>query len=360
VLRCIAHINAFIDYGDSDGLEEDEVLTPVREDARKVSRQIEKHLADGRRGEAIRAGLRCSLVGPPNAGKSSLLNILAARDAAIVSAVPGTTRDIVQVRLDLGGLPVTVDDTAGLRVTPGDEIESEGMKRSAASWTAADIRVLVLDGSVLAEALDEPRAVVELLGDMTAAAEKEAQESFEDDEAGFGQPRAGNWRWSQDISETDIFEDEDGDGRDVQKGHLIVVLNKQDLSSGDAVSHGKIAERLKPELAASLHRDADDLSVRWISCATREGIDELLAELSQAVGQATAVADDAPLITRARHRELLRRCNASLRRFVTSEFPVDVQAEDLAIALDSLGSIYGDVDVEEMLDVVFRDFCIGK
>ncbi|KAJ1478619.1 hypothetical protein T484DRAFT_1816945 [Baffinella frigidus] len=93
---------------------------------------------------------------------------------------------LYQVRLDLGGLPVTVDDTAGLRVTPGDEIESEGMKRSAASWTAADIRVLVLDGSVLAEALDEPRAVVELLWEMTAAAAKEAQESFEDDKAGFG------------------------------------------------------------------------------------------------------------------------------------------------------------------------------
>jgi len=101
---CLAHVNAFIDYGDNDGIEEHTVMVPTREKVRSILKEMRSHLSDGRRGESIRSGLRCTLVGPPNAGKSSLLNVLAGRAAAIVSPVPGTTRDIVQVRLDVGAL----------------------------------------------------------------------------------------------------------------------------------------------------------------------------------------------------------------------------------------------------------------
>lgn len=97
ILQCLAHVNAFIDYGDSEGLEEEETLAPVRRDAEDIEMEIVRHISDGKRGESLRSGLQCSLVGPPNAGKSSLLNFLANRPAAIVSAIPGTTRDIVQV-----------------------------------------------------------------------------------------------------------------------------------------------------------------------------------------------------------------------------------------------------------------------
>jgi tRNA U34 5-carboxymethylaminomethyl modifying GTPase MnmE/TrmE len=97
LVQCVAHVNAFIDYGDNDGIEEEDVMHPTRAKVRFILREMRQHLADGRRGESIRSGLRCTLVGPPNAGKSSLLNVLAGRAAAIVSPVPGTTRDIVQV-----------------------------------------------------------------------------------------------------------------------------------------------------------------------------------------------------------------------------------------------------------------------
>ena len=121
----------------------------MRRDAEAIEKQILRHLADGKRGETLRSGLKCSLVGPPNAGKSSLLNLLAARPAAIVSSIPGTTRDIVSVRLEIGGVAVAVDDTAGLRGEGADEVEEEGMRRSAASFRKAQLRVIVLDGGSL-------------------------------------------------------------------------------------------------------------------------------------------------------------------------------------------------------------------
>ena len=111
LVQCVAHVNAFIDYGDNDGIEEEDVMNPTRAKVRGILREMRQHLADGRRGESIRSGLRCTLVGPPNAGKSSLLNVLAGRAAAIVSPVPGTTRDIVQARLYVGCPLAAVDGT---------------------------------------------------------------------------------------------------------------------------------------------------------------------------------------------------------------------------------------------------------
>ena len=105
-------------------------LAPTaRAEARELLASLNQHLADGRRGEIVRAGVRLALFGPPNAGKSSLLNCLAQREAAIVTPVPGTTRDILELGLDLGGLPIRVSDTAGLRATQ-DEVEAIGIERA--------------------------------------------------------------------------------------------------------------------------------------------------------------------------------------------------------------------------------------
>lgn len=356
ILRCLAHVNAFIDYGESDGLVEEEVLVPVHGDASRVMREMKSHLADGRRGETIRSGLRCTLVGPPNAGKSSLLNVLAARPAAIVSAVPGTTRDIVQVRLELGGLPVLVDDTAGLRVAASDEIEEEGMRRSAASFKEADVRVLVLDGSVLARAEGEQLEVVELLESMLE--EDEGLEEWD-----VGKETAGNWRWSEQNSPYEEEEEEEQGEQKQEAKELLVVLNKLDLcregGAGEA-EQKELISRLKPVLESAM--GTESVNFHWLSCESREGVDSFLEALSGVVRESTEHGndDDAPLITRQRHRELIRRANAALGRFIDSQYPIDIQAEELGIALDALGKIYGEVDVEEMLDVVFRDFCIGK
>jgi len=119
-------------------------MNVAREDAQIIYNDIRKHLDDGRRGERLRTGVVTVIVGAPNVGKSSLLNILAQRPAAIVSDIPGTTRDVIEVALDLKGFPVVLVDTAGLRAS-ADPIEKEGIRRTQQRLAGADIRVLMLD-----------------------------------------------------------------------------------------------------------------------------------------------------------------------------------------------------------------------
>src|SRR5437899_7846442 len=142
-LRTLAHLEAAIDFPDEDlpaGIADE-----VRAGITQLQAEIADHL-DDRRGERLREGLSIAIIGPTNAGKSSLLNLLARRDAAIVSETAGTTRDVIEVHLDLGGSPVILADTAGLRPT-NDAIEQEGVRRARARAEAADLRVLVLDAT---------------------------------------------------------------------------------------------------------------------------------------------------------------------------------------------------------------------
>lgn len=114
---------------------------------RVLADSIRGHLADGRRGEILRSGVQVAILGPPNAGKSSLLNVLARRPAAIVSSIAGTTRDVVQVPLNIAGYPVIVSDTAGIRETE-DLVEKEGVLRAQQCASDADICVLMMDVQV--------------------------------------------------------------------------------------------------------------------------------------------------------------------------------------------------------------------
>jgi len=139
-LRALAHLEAAIDFPDEDLPEG--IDARVRGEIASLADEIAGHLED-RRGERLREGLSIAIIGPPNAGKSSLLNLLARREAAIVSATAGTTRDVIEVHLDLGGYPVVLADTAGLRCA-GDEIEQEGVRRARARAASADLRVLVV------------------------------------------------------------------------------------------------------------------------------------------------------------------------------------------------------------------------
>ncbi|HJQ59228.1 MAG TPA: tRNA uridine-5-carboxymethylaminomethyl(34) synthesis GTPase MnmE, partial [Vineibacter sp.] len=140
LLRSLAHLEAEIDFPDEDLPQG--IAAKVRPDLQTLRAAIASHL-DDRRGERLRDGLAIAIVGPPNAGKSSLLNLIARRDAAIVSSIAGTTRDVIDVHLDLDGYPVTVADTAGLRDS-GDVIELEGVRRARARAEDADIRLLVV------------------------------------------------------------------------------------------------------------------------------------------------------------------------------------------------------------------------
>ncbi len=292
LLRALALIEAEIDFSDEE--------LPAGQTARVLAglaaldADLAGHLADGGRGERLRQGLYLAIVGPPNAGKSSLLNLLARRDAAIVSDLAGTTRDVIEVHLDLGGYPLNVADTAGLRES-ADAIESEGVRRALHHAAHADLKVLVLDGS-----------------DMRMA----------------GLP--------DEISDGLIDE------------NTLIVLNKSDLTT-------------RPFPREIENRPAFEVSVK-----SGAGIDELLAAVhAMVVERFDSAAGPAP--TRQRHRRALEDCRQALgRALVTAngsadrEADIDLICEDLRLAARSLGRITGRVDVEDLLDVIFGEFCIGK
>ncbi len=279
VLR--ANVEAAIDFSDQE-LGEDPMAAAAPGLA-ALAAEIAAHLDDARRGERLREGFCVGIVGAPNAGKSSLLNRLVGRDAAIVSTRAGTTRDVVEVRMDLAGWPLTLADTAGLRESR-DEIESEGVRRALARAASADLSLVVFDGALWPVTDAQSLA---LLGD-----------------------------------------------------DALPVLNKSDLLAGPGP--GSI------EGHAAL----------GVSCLTGAGIEALLETLAEEIARRYPTGG-APALTRARHRQAVVECRDALARAIAG--PADERlAEELRLAAHALGRITGRVDVEAVLDLVFRDFCIGK
>ena len=281
LLAGLAHLEAAIDFSDED-LPED-LIPRVRQDAAELRKEIAVHLADGHKGERLRDGVQVAIIGPPNAGKSSLLNLLARRDAAIVSETAGTTRDVIEVRMDLGGLPVLVADTAGLR-DGTDAMEQEGVRRATRRAEEADLRLAVFDATA--------------------------------------------------------WPDLDARTLGLVDGDTVAVVNKSDLAAP------------APPLTAN------GVAVLPVSAKDGTGIAALEMALGEAVAARCSVGS-APQVTRARHREALADCEAALARFLETGSP-ELAAEDLRLATRALGRITGRVGVEDMLDVIFRDFCIGK
>lgn len=275
----LALMEADLDFSDQD--LPDDMLLKVMPDITDLAGAIQLHLTDNRRGERLRDGFQLVVLGAPNAGKSSLINLLAQKDIAIVSPMAGTTRDILEAHLDIGGYPVIIADTAGLRPeqlsdTGQDSIESEGIRRALSRAREADLKILVFDGSVDAD----PHTL-----------------NLVDDNA-------------------------------------IIVINKSDLGSGLQIAGVQI------------------------STLTGSGIDKLLAEIKTRLDH-IAAPRETPSLTRARHREALERALDALTRSQQAPLP-ELAAEDMRLAIRYLGSITGRVDVEDLLDMIFRDFCIGK
>ncbi|HEY1433108.1 MAG TPA: tRNA uridine-5-carboxymethylaminomethyl(34) synthesis GTPase MnmE [Stellaceae bacterium] len=307
--RILAHLEAAIDFPEED--LPPEIEDRICGDTALLIAEIEAHLADGHRGERLRDGIMVAIVGPPNAGKSSLLNKIARREAAITSPIAGTTRDIVEVAIDLRGYPVVLADTAGLHDSD-DVVEQEGLRRALRRAEEAEIRLFVFDASHPAEA-----------------------------------GGAGAWP-----------------GPDT-----ILVANKIDLVPAVPVRSFPVALADAPSLTLPRERGrewvgasrvpADELanSAFPISALTGEGIDTLLSALGERVRETYRI--ETPVLTRARHRQALDEAALSLRRALGAALP-ELRAEDLRLSLRSLGRITGAVDVEELLDVIFRDFCIGK
>jgi tRNA modification GTPase len=276
----LAFIEAEIDFADEE--LPPEITAQRLDDLRLLEKEITTHLDDRHRGEKLREGFVVALLGAPNAGKSSLLNALARREAAIVASTPGTTRDVIEVQLDLGGYPVTLADTAGLRETV-DAIESEGVRRALARAEQADFKILVFDGS------EHPA-----LDPKTKALCDDAS---------------------------------------------LVVVNKKDLLSSP------------PPLAQK--------GEIFVSAKTGEGLAALTQKLTHEIDK-RFTGDGAPALTRARHRAALEEALDHLRRALASGEQTELCAEDLRLAVRALGRITGQVDVEDLLDIIFSTFCIGK
>jgi tRNA modification GTPase len=279
LVRALAHLEAEIDFVDDDLPRN--ITDAARTQLEQLRREITAHLDDHRRGEVLREGLSVAILGAPNVGKSSLMNALTRRETAIVSSIAGTTRDIVEARLDLGGYPILLADTAGLRevAESGDPIEREGVRRALARAEQADLRLLLFAAGT------EPDAATCALA-----------------------------------------------GPD-----SILIANKADL------------------LLVPSSPPANGLAV---STKTGAGLDALRKRLL-AEAEARMEAGASPAITRARHRAALSECAASLERAHAAGSP-ELIAEDVRLAARALGRITGRVDVEDLLDVIFREFCIGK
>ncbi|MEK9754125.1 MAG: tRNA uridine-5-carboxymethylaminomethyl(34) synthesis GTPase MnmE [Rhodospirillaceae bacterium] len=284
LVSAMARWEAAIDFAEDElpaGLEAE-----VAAEAAGLAADIRAALADDGRGERLRDGIEVAIVGPPNAGKSSLLNRIARRDAAIVSATAGTTRDVIEVQAELGGYPVILADTAGLR-DAADEIEREGVRRALERAERADLRLIVLDGASWPEIDAASRALI--------------------------------------------------------GAEAVVALNKFDLLDASAVA-------------------ADGVEAMAVSARTGAGVEALLDRIEAKVA-ALYEGQAAPVVTRARHREALADALAALERFGASRNRLarpELAAEDLRMAARALGRVTGAVDVEDLLEVIFSEFCIGK
>jgi tRNA modification GTPase len=293
LIEALALVEARIDFSDEADVPED-LVRPALHAAQQLRCEIAAILADGRRGERLREGLVVAIAGPPNAGKSTLFNRLARRDAAIVSPHAGTTRDVIEVHLDLEGYPVTLLDTAGIRDS-NEPVEQEGMRRARERAASADVVLWVVD---------------------VAADGKLGREQ----------------------------------GLDANLSEIWLVENKNDL----------VEQKSKPRD----YSPRDEYKFIYsVSAEQGDGIGKLVTGL---VDYARSVfsAVESGIVTRARHRRALEDTVVALDRALVEGEKTsgreELIAEELRAAATVLGRLTGRVDVEDILDVIFRDFCIGK
>ena len=273
LIELIAYLEADIDFAEED--IPDDVLKSINEKIEKLLVEMNEHINQRNQGEILRDGYRVAIVGTPNVGKSSLINLLANRDVAIVSDREGTTRDALEVRLNIAGFPVVFTDTAGLRQT-SDEIEKKGIE-------------------ITQKKIDEANLVVELFDDPTKL-------NFHDDR--------------------------------------LTILNKCDLHNKENKTYDRAIN---------------------ISVSTGDGIDHLIKQISDKVSNNFGSYSDT-IPTKTRYILGVQNSIQSLLNAKTIDLKnnSELMVEELRLAIQEIGKITGHVDVEEYLEVIFKDFCIGK
>ncbi|KAF8632008.1 hypothetical protein AX17_004952 [Amanita inopinata Kibby_2008] len=336
IIKSLAMVEALIDFGEGEEIEEG-VYEQATIQVQGLLQTIRTYLTDGRRGELIRSGIKLAIFGPPNAGKSSLLNYFAQREAAIVTPIPGTTRDILELSLDIGGLPIIVADTAGLRKTK-DVVEQIGVQRATKAVQEADVKLCVLS---LPDVLQAKNSIPKLPEGL------------------------------RPLIDSDTY----------------FLFNKFDLVSSSPTLVDGALEMLVEKLCGERAKS----NRAWLaSLTTGEGTRELMAGFASALKEKLVtlqfrtslrailitvwflflrrynvlesdISAHAPLITRERHRVHLEVACKHLESFLAlSSEDVVLGAEELRYAARAVGKVSGAIDVEEVLDSVFSSFCIGK
>lgn len=293
LLRVLAHMEALIDFPEDEvgDLAPGELEAMLAEAEETLARMVDSF----REGRVVREGVRVAIAGRPNAGKSSLLNALVGAERALVTEVPGTTRDVIEETVNVGGIPLVLMDTAGIRSTM-DPVERLGVERSRAVLAGADVVLFVVDDSRGLE--DEDRAVAEL----------------------------------------------------VPAERTVLVVNKCDLGLV-RVDRGALARWFPGRPLVE------------VSALRAEGLQALAEAVRAAVVEGRQPDRESVLVTRARHRDALARALEgvrSARRGLAAGLPAELTAVDLQAAVSGLGEVTGDTVEEEILDVIFREFCIGK
>eukprot|EP00808_Paulinella_micropora_P018544 g8710.t1 len=363
LVRALAYLEALIDFAEEeDDISEEYILDSVLPAVRALASSLSRALHSAQRGELVRDAIKVAIVGAPNAGKSSLLNALAGRDVAIVHEMPGTTRDVVEVGLDLRGYAFRVWDTAGLRDQVADAVEAEGIRRTRLRVGEAHLRVLALDAARCLSAA--ARAAPNL-------------------------PPMTDWAPSELLPLT--------------SHNTLLVFNKADLLEAGATAGSSCSPSssrsdwlcslhralgLPPPLAPRSHPAALHAAHGISSCLVSAldpddvGFEDLLRCLESHAGallegmhkkEDGAAGEDHVVITRERQRQHLHRCLGQLQAFLQLMAPTNATGEPaspagevvlgaqlLRIAQTELAALVGAVHVEELLDVIFQDFCIGK
>tara|TARA_B100000945_G_scaffold49020_1_gene34768 strand:- start:106 stop:1440 length:1335 start_codon:yes stop_codon:yes gene_type:complete len=284
LIKILSNIEAKIDFPDEDLPEN--ILEKIKNTTSQLIKEMSKALDDQNVGERIREGFKIAILGPTNAGKSSLLNYLSKREVAIVSEFAGTTRDIIETHLNIDGYPVVMSDTAGIREAK-DEIEKRGIKLALKKAEDADLNIVVIE------------------------------------------PKSGYF--------TGVLKGL------INSEKTILVVNKLDLG------------------VDKIERELKNFNPIYISIKKEKNLSMLIKIIRDKLKNKFLSTEDT-LITRERHRQHLKQCLNYLENFETkkSENDFDKAAEDLRLATRHLGMIVGKVDVEEILDSIFSDFCIGK
>nr|XP_033332893.1 tRNA modification GTPase GTPBP3, mitochondrial isoform X1 [Megalopta genalis] len=298
LLNSLANLEGYIDFSEEHSLEHG-ILENTKTILQNLYTEIQQHLSDGRKGEILRTGVRVAILGKPNVGKSSLLNLLSRKNAAIVTSLPGTTRDVIELTTDICGYSMILIDTAGIRNDPENEIEEEGIRRAKECTEIADLVICLISAEI----------------DFKCSY-KEFIERYKN-----------------------LLE--------IKTDNVLIVVNKIDLLEE------KNKQRWKNH------------NVIPISCKTQEGLQQLTNTLGEHLKEICGdPTEENPVISHARYRNhltnVIKHIEAYLKRTEMQNYDMAISIEDIRSAARELGKITGCINSEEVLDIIFINFCVGK